>query len=489
MDRMTSRGGAWLTLVVLALAAGLVAFGVTLSWYGDEGFHLVAAQLINAGKKPYADFVYPQPPLYAYANAAWMSLFGQNWRVAHVFSAIWTAGSIGLAAGFVLARCPNPVWRLPAAVTAALLMGLHFTVIRFGTIAQAYGMCLFLIAAGFWLAVEAPDRRRPWFAAGAGLCAGAAAACSLLTAPVAPILGAWIARRSRAGMRSHKCAAFVAGAAAPFLPLLWLAVQSPRRTLFSVVQYHLFYRAPNLPRLNRHDLRVLTSWLDSSQALLVALPALLGLLYLAGTNGWEAERRQPFLLCGWLAAGLGLYLSAAHPTYSQYFVLLMPFLSILGALGVYAVGSTWLPNRPAALTVAVAGLLALGLVKTLYQERAAFRFRWRHFEDIAREVNRLTPPRAEVWSDEAIYFAGNRIPPPGMESHDSHSLHVDPARLRSLGIVPRSELERSLAAGRFDTVATCSLNEYWMDLYRVERFYARRAKVNECHLFWDKIAR
>ena len=51
-------------------------------FYYDEGFPLLAAQLINAGKIPYADFFYQHTPLYAYLTAGWFRLFGDTWRSA-----------------------------------------------------------------------------------------------------------------------------------------------------------------------------------------------------------------------------------------------------------------------------------------------------------------------------------------------------------------------------------------------------------------------
>src|ERR1035441_953555 len=60
-------------LVALLLTAGLAVYAQTLAFAWDEGFHLLAAQLIKAGKTPYLDFFFPQAPLNAYWNAAWRS--------------------------------------------------------------------------------------------------------------------------------------------------------------------------------------------------------------------------------------------------------------------------------------------------------------------------------------------------------------------------------------------------------------------------------
>src|SRR5262249_25063878 len=106
----------WVALLILV--AGLVLFSQTWAWYGDEGFHLLASQLINSGKKPYVDFIFPQTPIWAYVDAGWMQIFGETWRSSHLLSALLTGGSIILSAGFVYRRVPES-WRLTAALIAA----------------------------------------------------------------------------------------------------------------------------------------------------------------------------------------------------------------------------------------------------------------------------------------------------------------------------------------------------------------------------------
>jgi hypothetical protein len=69
----------WLCGLVALLSAGLLVYSQTKAMAWDEGFHLLAAQLIKAGKKPYLDFCFPQTPLNAYWNAGWMVIFGDSW--------------------------------------------------------------------------------------------------------------------------------------------------------------------------------------------------------------------------------------------------------------------------------------------------------------------------------------------------------------------------------------------------------------------------
>ena len=152
---MQTRFPPLLWFALLIVVAGLVLFSQTWAWYGDEGFHLLASQLILLGEKPYVDFFYPQTPIWPYVDAGWMQIFGDTWRSAHMLAALLTGGSIVLSAGFVFERIPEIKWRLSAALIAAILIGLDTVVIGFGTIGQAYGICLFLITAAFRITVKA----------------------------------------------------------------------------------------------------------------------------------------------------------------------------------------------------------------------------------------------------------------------------------------------------------------------------------------------
>src|ERR1700734_706543 len=120
-----------LCAVFAALSAGLLIYSQTQALAWDEGFHLLAAQLIKAGKRPWLDFCFPQTPLNAYWNAGWMRIFGQSWRVTHAVAAVVTAAAAFLTADFIFARFPVPRWRLAGALAAALLVGWNIEVVDF----------------------------------------------------------------------------------------------------------------------------------------------------------------------------------------------------------------------------------------------------------------------------------------------------------------------------------------------------------------------
>jgi hypothetical protein len=119
----------YLCAAAAMLFAGLLLYSQTRAFSWDEGFHLLAAQLILAGKRPYLDFCFPQTPLNAYLTAGWMRLFGDTWRAVHVLAAVWVAAAAFLTADFVRSRFPVPDWRLAGALAALVAVGMNSQVV------------------------------------------------------------------------------------------------------------------------------------------------------------------------------------------------------------------------------------------------------------------------------------------------------------------------------------------------------------------------
>jgi hypothetical protein len=471
--------------VVSCLFAGLLVYSQTAACAWDEGYHLLAAQLIKAGKRPYLDFVFPQTALNAYWNALWMLVIGESWRVIHTVAASLTAGAILLTADYVLARLPLAGWRLPLAVATAVIVGLNAMVFQFGTVGQAYRMCLFTIVAAFRLATRAVERPGALWAALAGLTAGAGAASSLLTAPVGPVLLIWIFFQNRSGSRWTKCAAFLAGVAIPFLPILRLFLQGPRQVRFSIIEYQLLHRQLEWPGAIRHDFELMIAWIDRSQPLFLGLLAAAGLLYIARRSEWDRKLRAELYLCGWLALALAVHISNAHPTFGQYYLFAVPFLGILASIGFYVICSrTYHPDRPWAPVAALTVLLSLGLAKSLYERRDDMV--WSDLEAIARQVQQVTPLQNSLLADEPVYFLTRRPPPSGMELNDSHKLNDLPADLPALlHVVPRTELNRRIRAGEFNTVETCDDDDEKIEELHLPQLYSQRVELTGCAVYWN----
>jgi hypothetical protein len=294
MDSSTSGNGEpagfsrlWLYGVVSLYAVVFLIYAEAWAFTFDTGYHLLAAQLVGAGRTPYLDFCFPQTPLNVYLNAGWMRVAGGSWRAPQLLGALFTIGAVMLTADYVMRRFPVGGWRMAGAIVAVLGIGLNGAVFVYGPM-QAYGICLFGLAAGFRLAVRAVDADGWLPSLAAGFCAGMATASSLLSAAAAPVLLFWMVFHAR-GRRWKTVAAFGLGIAIPLTPVFWLFARAPRQTWFNLFRYHAYFRALYWPETTRHDLEILTSWIDNGQALLLGLLALGGLIYVVRQSGWPGR--------------------------------------------------------------------------------------------------------------------------------------------------------------------------------------------------------
>ena len=225
---MTTNGSAtphaaWWWGTVAAIGAGFLLYSQTLAFCWDEGFHLLAAWLLSIGRQPYIDFFHAQPPWNTCWNALVMRAFGPGWHMPHLAAALFSTAALLLATEYVWRRFPVAEWRLAATLTTAVTFGLNAAVLEFGTVGQAYGLCLLLLMVAFRATVATAGRRTVATAFAAGLASCAAASSSLLTLAAAPVYLFWMLRFHRQGSRSAKAAAFLAGgiggvSAAPLVP-------------------------------------------------------------------------------------------------------------------------------------------------------------------------------------------------------------------------------------------------------------------------------
>jgi 4-amino-4-deoxy-L-arabinose transferase-like glycosyltransferase len=463
------------------LAAGVLVYSQTMAFHWDEGFHFLTAHLIDTGKRPYLDFFFPQTPLNAYWNAAWMGIFGPSWRAVHAVAALATFGSVLLIAQYLFALFPDRRWQPAVAFATLALFGLHSLVWEYGSLSQAYPLCLLLVVAAFRVAIAAVGRARSGMSALAGVLAGAAVGSSLLTAAASPVLLIWMWLNNRAGNRWTKVAAFVAGAVASCTPVLVLLAHGPHQVIFDILKYHSIYRRVEWEGATGHDIGIVTDWLNGSQSLLLVLLAVAGLFF-SKKIGFEERRRSEFRLCLWLALAIGGQNLFAHPTFPQYFVFMIPFLTVLGAIGFYAVAvRLGDPDRPRAPVIVMVCIAVLCLGNSLYDDRDSYT--WRQLERVADKVKEITPKGAPLLAPEQLYVLARWPVPPGMEHDDAHKLQFTPAESARLHILPKAEVDRQIKAGDFPTTVVCdddraSELEGW-------NVYSQKADLGECTVFWQ----
>jgi hypothetical protein len=471
----------WLFGGLSLYAAAFLLYAQTWAFTLDEGYHLLAAQLIGAGRTPYIDFCFPQTPLNAYWNAAWMRLLGGTWRAPHLLASLFTIAAVLLTADYVMRRFPVGGWRVAGAAAAALACGLNGPVWVYGPL-QAYGICLFGLAAAFRFAVRAVGRQQWLPAAASGFFAGMAAASSLLSAAAAPVLLCWILYYQRAGSRLKAFAAFALGIALPFAPVLWLFARGPRQAWFNIVRYHAVFRKLYWPDTTRHDLEILTAWIDNGQALLLGLLALGGLLYVVRQSGWPRALKAEFYLCAWLAAALAVEVGRAHPTFSRYFLLTVPFLSILAVAGLFTLSQAFTSGRPLWPVLVAVVLMALGLGRTLYDRREMDN--WSNYQRVAAKIDQVTLPNEPIFALEPIYLLTHRTPPPGYELSYTHLVNLPPAEARLLHILNEAEVKRQIQSGMFATAYSCDEDD--IANYGLKTRYKRSVEIEECTVFWDR---
>jgi hypothetical protein len=468
---------------VTLLAAGTLFYSQTDAFAWDEGFHLLTAQLITRGERPYLDFNFSQTPLNAYWNAFWMMLFGQSWRTAHAVATVMTSLAGLMTADFLFTRFPVVRWRYPLAMMAAFTLGLNVLIVQYGTIGQAYGLALFLIVAAFRITVNSVDAKGVLPAFFAGLLSSCAAGATLLTAPVCPVLGLWALVMNRAGSRWKKAAAFVAAAVIPFLPVAWLFSKGPQQTWFNIIQYNLLFRQVEWAGAIGHDLGVWSSWLNSAQALMAGLLGVAGLLFIRFRSDWTKAQRAEFHLCGWLALALWVHISTAHPTFQRYYLFSLPFLIILAAAGMYTlVTRLFIPDRPFWPIFALALIFSLELAKALWDKHS--NINWGDLEMIAAKADQVTPPNAVILGDEYVYFLTKRPPPSGMELADSHKLEFPAEKAKALHLVSEAEELKELNAGRFATAADCDKG-HKIGEEDFKKVYKQKFESDSCTVYWD----
>ncbi len=467
--------------LLLLISAGLIAYAETIAFVWDEGFHLVAAQFIAWGKTPYIDFLFPQTLLNAYFNAGVLRIIGHSWRTVHFFDALFVAAATCLTTAYVMRRFPDRRWSLPCSIVVACFVGLDTIIIPFGTVAQAYGSGTFLVVAAFCVAIRTVEHAGIWLVFVTALLAGGAAGCTLLAAPVLPVLLVWTVFARRDGNRWVKLAAFCAGALIPFTPEFWLFFKDPAVTFFNVVQYQALFRRVNWGDANLHDLDTFTDWANSAHALLLGLLALIGLVFLIKKSNWDRAVRREFYLAAWIAASLGAYIGIAHPTFGRYFIFMVPFMAILASAGFYYTACQLMSHgRPWWPTTILVFILAVSAGKYVFDERDSTN--WHDYEKIAAKIKEVTPPGKQYWADELVYFILRQAPPSGLEFSYSHKLELPRRDEARYHIISLKELKEQVWKGRFATVETCK-DDIETD-FKLDDTFANKQDFDDCTVYW-----
>lgn len=434
--------------MIVVLSAALITYSQLVAYFGDESLHLLAARMISKGQRPYADFFYHHPPIFAYLLAVLFKLFGPSWRLAHLLSALFVSATLWLIGGYVYSRSEHRT----SATVATILMGANAYVLLFATVALPYGLCLFFMVAAFLLAVGSAEQSTAAGPLLAGFCAGLTVSTYFLTAPVVLVLLVWFVTRNK--YRSGHALLFGLGVLVAFLPLLWFVMRWPNQVWTDLIQYHLFYRAGSDLNL-WFNLREIAYWFFSIQGSLLVIMSVACLW--SGSAEIPMKTKSELRLSASIAFVLALLISIARPVSAFYFVLLTPFLALpasFGLMQLYRADKKW---RAILTVLMVAYSLGLLSVRNIWRREGSF-VDHHVVNSIAKVVDEVTPPTGMIYAFEAVYFAADKMPPPGLENRFN----------------PSSQADEWLRAGRFDTVCIAATNPRVKEFGLLDQYKQKR---------------
>jgi hypothetical protein len=476
---------------VLESLAVVFALAILLSqWplaFGDA-YHLLAAQMVAAGRKPYLDFFIQQVPLYPLICGAWMRLFGPSWQAANLLSGLVIGGSAAILVRIASRIYAEAEWGARGSIIAVLLFGLNLRVAESGDDAQPYALCLFFSVSALLAALGArPTNTRIFLT---GLAAGAAVNTSLLAAPFFLVLTSWSAIQAAGSGRRRRLLWLICGAAVASIPLAYLALLAPTQAWFGIVEFQLFHRTAGATQpkdIAAHNLHEILDWVRSIQGAVLVSLSVSGGLFLFDRKAPGSVRR----LVGYaafIAVVWATFLTLVRPTWHMYYVLVVPYVSLLAAAGLCQFCARSKLSRWSSKILAGTVLLySLGLVIPLVASVISRRpGRWAPAEEAARIINAETGFNQAVYSDdESIYVAARRFPPRGLENSFGAVVRLPASEYNRAGLVAPEKNEDLLRAGNFAAVVLTKANdETRIKTIRSSGLYSRSAETKNYVIFW-----
>ncbi len=455
--------------------------------FGDT-YHVLAAQMVAAGRKPYLDFFVQQVPLYPLICGAWMHFFGTSWQAANLLSGLLICGSAAIIARIASRIYAESEWGTKGSIMAVLLVGLNLRVAESGDDAQPYALCIFFCLSAWLAALDVrPAAMRTFLT---GLAAGAALNTSLLAAPFFLILMGWSVFQAAGSDRRRRLLWLVCGAAVASIPLAYLAILAPAQAWFGIVEFQLFYRTSGLAlqkNIASHNLHEILDWVCSIQGAVLVLLSAAGSLFLFDRKADGFTRRSVGYAAS-IAVIWALYLALVPLTWHMYFVLIVPYVSLLAAAGLGQLcaraGLSQWASKIFAGTICLYSLgLAIPLVAGVISGRPG---RWTPPEEAARIVNAETEANQPVYSDdESIYVAARRLPPRGLENSFGAALRLPADDYQRAGLAPPEINEERLRTGDFAAVVlTKAKDAARIQAIRSGGLYSQSAETKNYVIFW-----
>jgi hypothetical protein len=408
----------WLAFIPVCLVEGGFFWFVSQHHYidGDEGFYLLASQLVQQHKKPYVDFFYTQAPLLPYAYAMWFKIAGISWFAARKFAAIQTA----ILAGLVYEQVCHDTRKCLAGLSAVLLFASSTLIFAWLPIVKTFALAtLFLFIAYVILVRVTPSSAGRWYAT-AGFFWGLSVTTRAYFLMTGPLLLYWIFSQPN-GRRFSRILRFVGGLIVGVTPSLVLFLAAPDAYWFDNLGYHAIRSNYGLVGAWPYKVKIVLSLFGGHvTGLQVSLLTLICVILILVRRA----KRDAALLAILTAFFLGFASILPTPPYIQYFSVMVPFL-ITAAVCLACDYFAALRNRLALIAATVlSGVLLLSFVAVGVQNFRPSLFTpqssWtlKEVTAVSRAVDEMTAPGEEVASFWPGYiFSSTASPYPGMENN------------------------------------------------------------------------
>jgi len=488
----------WLGVIgILASLAFIIVLAIQISQrpFGFVGdfYHVLACQMVAAGRKPYVDFFIQQAPLYSLVCGAWMRIFGSSWYAANLLSALLVCGSATIIAGIASQIYSETGWGVKGGIVALLLFGLNFLVAQNGDIAEPYALCMFFCLLAWAAAfVGRPTGARSF---ASGLAAGAAVNTTLLSFPFLLILTGWSVFHTARPDRYRGLLWLLCGAAVASIPLAYLAILAPSQAWFGIAGYHLFYRGDGWTQITWWNVRQILEWTTSPQPVLLVFLSLTGLPFLFDSKT-PTSTRYSLQYAALIASSWALFLILLRPTFFFYYVLVIPYVCLLASAGLWAMAvRMWSPRWASIILVGTIVLYSLAVIRPIvplvYNSLSTKPYEFADYEEVARMINAIAGTNEPLYADdEAIYVFARRLPPRGLENRFGEALRLSPEEYARAGLVPRERIEAQLRAGSFSAVVLTNIdgNERspTLNIVRNSQLYSEYAQT-KTHVVFSRL--
>lgn len=350
----------WAPLLIMALAfMVLLPFGTTRYIIEDEGYYLYAAELILQGKTPYADFFYPQMPIFPYLYAGWMWLFGVGWLSARIFTLLQCAGIAALLFLWVRRETGNWLW---SSLAVVLFTFNSLTIYSFLT-ARTFALTVLTALASLILITSHTEKLSSLKAAGAGLLAAICFGCRLMLAPIIPMV-LLIGLLRKSNQRWQKASACLLGLGLGLVPIVIFYFQDPAAFVFNNLGFHSYrHTEAGLISDFRQKTEITLGMLGHTftKGGIGAQFLLLTMVMLGSLARWRTLTVSEWAVILFGVIGVGIALLPT-PTYHAYFAVPLPFWIMAATLQLAHYTRHW---REQKLTVAV-NLKWVGFALALY---------------------------------------------------------------------------------------------------------------------------